>query len=222
MGTHQGESLEQLLHMSSRPVANLRDSRYSRRRSMKLIDETAMVREYQRQRVSFGSQLSLYCTVEYERPPLADSTNRFTYSYCFCSGYTTTAHLLACLMWSTASKSLNLRMPEHSPSLDSSNLRLAVGHTVKGSFDQGCKAVRATPNLKDEEKKWPRAVIEKPSSKARRSSKDRGVHRSKSIYLGGAKGSEQSVRNMMQEDPSPSPPQFCLGREVDMYIVLKL
>jgi hypothetical protein len=26
--------------------------------------------------------------------------------------------------------------------------------------------------------------------------------------LGGAKGSEQSVRNMMQEDPSPSPPQF--------------
>jgi hypothetical protein len=121
-------------------------------------------------------------------------------------------------MWSTASKSLNLRMPEHSPSLDSSNLRLAVGHTVKGSFDQGCKAVRATPNLKDEEKKWPRAVIEKPSSKARRSSKDRGVHRSKSIYLGGAKGSEQSVRNMMQEDPSPSPPQFFLRREVDMYI----
>jgi hypothetical protein len=132
MGTHQGESLEQLLHMWSRPVANLRDSRYSRRRSMKLIDETAMVREYQRQRVSFGSQLSLYCTVEYERPPLADSTNRFTYSYCFCSGYTTTAHLLACLMWSTVSKSSNLRMPEHSPSLDSSNLRLAVGHTVKG------------------------------------------------------------------------------------------
>jgi hypothetical protein len=125
-------------------------------------------------------------------------------------------------------------------------LALAVGHTVKESFDQGCKAVRATPNLKDAEKEmkkfvllprdgnhqvpifnakpvmeWPRAVIEKPSSKARRSNRGRGVHRSKSVYLGGAKGSELSVRNMMQEDPSPSPPQFFLGREVDMYFVLK-
>ena len=28
-------------------------------------------------------------------------------------------------------------------------LALAVGHTVKAAFDQGCKAVRATPNLRD-------------------------------------------------------------------------
>jgi hypothetical protein len=123
-------------------------------------------------------------------------------------------------------------------------LALAVGHTVRESFDQGCKAVRATPNLKDAEKEmqkfvllprdgnhhvpifnakpvmeWPRPVMEK--QKSRRSSKGRGVHRAKSEYLGGTKGSELSVRNMMQEDPSPSPPQFFLGREVDMYFVLK-
>jgi hypothetical protein len=124
-------------------------------------------------------------------------------------------------------------------------LALAVGHTVKESFDQGCKAVRATPNLQDAEREmekfvllprdgnhqvpifnakpvmeWPRAVIEKTSSKPRRTSKNRAVNRAKSVYLGGAKGSELSVRNMMQEDPSPSPPQFFLGREVDMYMVL--
>ena len=38
--------------------------------------------------------------------------------------------------------------------------------------------------------------------------------------LPGSKSSELSVRNMMQEDPSPTPPQFFLGREVDLYFVL--
>jgi hypothetical protein len=127
-------------------------------------------------------------------------------------------------------------------------LALAVGHTVKESFDQGCKAVRAAPNMRDAEKEmekfvllprngnhqvpifnakpvveWPRAVIEKHSSKHRRSSRHRSVTRSKgvkNVYLSGAKGSELSVRNMMQEDPSPSPPQFFMGREIDMYHVL--
>ena len=46
------------------------------------------------------------------------------------------------------------------------------------------------------------------------------ISRSRSIYLGGSRSSELSVRNMMQEDPSPTPPQFFLGREVDMYHVL--
>jgi hypothetical protein len=42
----------------------------------------------------------------------------------------------------------------------------------------------------------------------------------RSVMALGAKSSELSVRNMMQEDPSPTPPQFFLGREVDMYYVL--
>lgn len=122
-------------------------------------------------------------------------------------------------------------------------LALAIGHTVKDSFEQGCKAVRATPNLKDadaEMKKflllpkdgnhdvpifnakrvteWPRHVNEKMNHRQRRSS----VRSIKSrTSVGGARSSELSVRNMMQEDPSPSPPEFFLGREVDLYYVLK-
>jgi hypothetical protein len=48
-------------------------------------------------------------------------------------------------------------------------------------------------------------------------------HRSlgRRIGSGGARTSELSVRNIMQEDPSPSPPEFFMGREVDTYYVLK-
>ena len=122
-------------------------------------------------------------------------------------------------------------------------LALAIGHTVKASFEQGCKAVRATPNLKDpdaEMKKflllpkdgdhnvpifdaepvseWPRNLGGEETGHRGRRLSSRSVARS---VLGGAKSSELSVRNMMQEDPSPSPPEFFLGREVDMYYVLK-
>jgi hypothetical protein len=122
-------------------------------------------------------------------------------------------------------------------------LALAIGHTVKESFEQGCKAVRATPNLKnpdDEMKKfvllptdgnhnipifnakpvpeWPK-LSDDVEPRRRRGSVRHA--KSKSVYIGGAKSSELSVRNMMQEDPSPSPPQFFSGREVDMYFVLK-
>jgi hypothetical protein len=38
-------------------------------------------------------------------------------------------------------------------------LALAIGQTVKESFDQGCKAVRATPNLKDSEKEMEKFVL---------------------------------------------------------------
>jgi hypothetical protein len=129
-------------------------------------------------------------------------------------------------------------------------LALAVGHTVKQSFDQGCKAVRATPNLRnaeDEMKKfillpkngnhdeaifddakplreWPRTAARSRSLQKQKSRRKgaltQDISRSRSIYLGGSRSSELSVRNMMQEDPSPTPPQFFLGREVDMYHVL--
>ena len=112
-------------------------------------------------------------------------------------------------------------------------LALAIGHTVRVSFDQGCKAVRATPNLKNpdvEMKKFlllpengnhdipifnAKPVPEWPTHLS--SGRDR--NRKKSSM--GARSSELSVRNMMQEDPSPSPPEFFLGREVDMYYTLK-
>ena len=120
-------------------------------------------------------------------------------------------------------------------------LALAVGHTVKAAFDQGCKAVRATPNLRDpdaEMKKflllpadgdhdvpifnadpvaeWPRILGDETGRLGRRLS-----YRSTRGLPSGAKRSELSVRNMMQVDPSPSPPEFFIGREVDMYYVLK-
>jgi len=125
-------------------------------------------------------------------------------------------------------------------------LSLAVGHTVRESFEQGCRAVRATPNLKDAESEMKKflllpkdanhdvpifnasSVPEWPMDKgsARHNSTRRSLrkskHRTRSMFGIGAKQSELSVRNMMQEDPSPTPPQFFLGREVDMYFVLKL
>ena len=123
-------------------------------------------------------------------------------------------------------------------------LSLAVGHTVKESFDQGCKAVRATPNLRNAEAEMQKFVLlprdgnhDVPVFNARpirewpktgsnrglrpsRSIRGKGLTRSRSLYFGGARSSELSVRNMMQEDPSPTSPQFFLGREVDMYHVL--
>lgn len=123
-------------------------------------------------------------------------------------------------------------------------LALAIGHTVKQSFDQGCKAVRATPNLRnpDQEMKkflllpedgnhdvpifnakpvavWPKQLNDEIQARSRRLS-GRSLVKPKSL-MGGARGSELSVRNMMQDDPSPSPPEFFIGREVDMYYVLK-
>eukprot|EP00536_Pseudo-nitzschia_multiseries_P005081 jgi/Psemu1/318558/estExt_fgenesh1_pm.C_920001 len=120
-------------------------------------------------------------------------------------------------------------------------LALLMGHTVKESFDQGCKAVRATPNLKDPNEEMKKFVLlpkdgdhNKPVFRAKpkqprsqgsvtlKSSRRRGS-RGSSVSGGmalGTKSSELSVRNMMQEDPSPTPPQFFLGREVDLYYVL--
>jgi hypothetical protein len=119
-------------------------------------------------------------------------------------------------------------------------LALAVGNTVKESFEQGRKAVRATPNLKDAEeemkkfvllpldgdhdvpifkarrvREWPRSLCEE----ARRYRRTSGVHNNS--WKIAARSAELTVRNLVQEDPSPSPPQFFLGREVEMYRVLK-
>lgn len=123
-------------------------------------------------------------------------------------------------------------------------LALAVGHTVKESFEQGCKAVRATPNLKDPEKEMEKFVLlpndgnhdvpvfrAKPVREWPRQSKSHGPDLSKSRRQGslirmrsvtalGARSSELSTRNMMQDDPAPSAPQFFIGREVDMYYIL--
>lgn len=125
-------------------------------------------------------------------------------------------------------------------------LALLMGHTVKESFDQGCKAVRATPNLRDSDKEMKKFVLlpedgdhDKPVfraksirewpkqprsqgaiiSKSSRRRSTRGSFLPGSLGLG-TKSSELSVRNMMQEDPSPTPPQFFLGREMDLYYVL--
>ena len=120
-------------------------------------------------------------------------------------------------------------------------LALAIGHTVKDSFEQGCKAVRATPNLKDPDSEMEKFILlpkdgnhdvpifkakpvsewPKPLLHDERSHRSRRRSRSTASMIGGARSSELSVRNMMQEDPSPSPPEFFLGREVDMYYVLK-
>lgn len=123
-------------------------------------------------------------------------------------------------------------------------LSLVVGHTVRESFEQGCKAVRATPNLRDSEKEMKKflllpkdgnhdvpifnakAVHEWPKTDARhlsrtRSKRSKSMTRLRNLHAGGARSSELGVRNMMQEDPSPTPPQFFLGREVSMYYVLK-
>lgn len=123
-------------------------------------------------------------------------------------------------------------------------LSLAIGHTVRESFEQGCKAVRATPNLRDAETEmkkflllpkdgnhdvpifnatsvpeWPKLKGQNNSRRSYR--KSRAVPRIRSMYGAGTKQSELGVRNMMQEDPSPTPPQFFLGREKEMYILLK-
>lgn len=115
-------------------------------------------------------------------------------------------------------------------------LSLAVGNTVREAFEQGCKAVRATPNLIDAEeemkkfillpvdgnhdvpifnakpvREWPRAL----SEEARR------LRRSGARRVPAARTSELVLRNLLQDDPAPAPPQAYLGREVEMYLILK-
>uniref|UniRef100_A0A7S1UPK7 CHAT domain-containing protein n=1 Tax=Grammatophora oceanica TaxID=210454 RepID=A0A7S1UPK7_9STRA len=124
-------------------------------------------------------------------------------------------------------------------------LALTVGHTVKEAFEQGCKAVRATPNLRNPEiemkkfvllprdgnhdvpvfnakplREWPNMGSSRILQASSRPRRGRSLMRSRSLYFGGARSSELSVRNMMQEDPSPTPPQDFMGREVDMFKVL--
>jgi len=122
-------------------------------------------------------------------------------------------------------------------------LALAVGQTVKESFEQGCKAVRATPNLSDPDREMEKFVLlpkdgnhDVPVFRAKpvrewpkprnhhlltsRSRRRGSLMRMRSIVGLGAKSSELSTRNMMQEDPSPTAPQFFLGREVDIYYIL--
>ena len=120
-------------------------------------------------------------------------------------------------------------------------LALADGHTVKESFELGCKAVRATPNLRDAEREMEKFILlpkdgnhdipifdARPIGQWPRSShagfgiSSRALLSKSKMATGDARSVELDVRNMIQEDPSPSPPQFFLGREVDTYIVLNL
>lgn len=120
-------------------------------------------------------------------------------------------------------------------------LAIAVGHTVQESFDLGLKAVRASPNLSNgtsETNKFlllphdgnhdvpifnARMIPEWPSPDKSQGfmSLQGKVSYSKSKMQTTTRSSELSVRNMLQEDPCPSPPQFFIGREVDMYFVLR-
>ena len=117
-------------------------------------------------------------------------------------------------------------------------LSLAVGNTVRESFKQGCLAVGATANVRNAELEKDKFVLlpkdgnhdipvfnaryipEWPRAKENKSSRYKSLSRSRSSFLGGARTCELSVRNMMQEDPSPTPPQFFLGREIDMFHIL--
>lgn len=107
-------------------------------------------------------------------------------------------------------------------------LALAIGHTVRDAFDQGCKAVRATPNLRNPDKEMKKFLLlpengnhDVPIFNARPIVEGLSPSRNPRKSVMGARSSELSVRNMMQDDPSPSPPEFFLGREVDMYYTLK-
>jgi Leucine-rich repeat (LRR) protein len=101
-------------------------------------------------------------------------------------------------------------------------LSLALGSTVKASFDQGCKAVLA--QHPEEEMRKFRLLPEGDRlhdesifpSTGRRSR--RGSHRAP--HAAGTKALDLRVQNKIQEDPGPSPPECFLGREVDMYHVL--
>lgn len=105
-------------------------------------------------------------------------------------------------------------------------LALAVGHTVKESFEQGRKAVRAAPNLRDADSETEKFILlprdgnhdvpifdAKPTLQWPHASSYRKRKQKKAAL---------NIFNKMQEDPSTSPPQFFLGREVDMYLVLNL
>lgn len=107
---------------------------------------------------------------------------------------------------------------------------LAVGDTVKASFEQGCNAVRAAPSLRNNAEEEMKKFILLPkdgnhdvpvfNAKSIREWPRTAMGSSRSINTCGSRSSELSVRNMMQEVPSPKPPEFFLGREVDMYHVL--
>jgi nucleoside-triphosphatase THEP1 len=117
-------------------------------------------------------------------------------------------------------------------------LSLAVGNTVRESFEQGRLAVGATANLRSADLEMKKFVLlprdgnhdvpvfsatpipDWPRAKSNKTVRERNLIRSRSSFIVGARNFELSVRNMMQEFPSPTPPQFFLGREVDMFHVL--
>jgi AAA ATPase domain len=106
-------------------------------------------------------------------------------------------------------------------------LSLAFGNTVKESFDQGCKAVRARHpegemkkfRLLPEDGNHDEPIFQGAGPLS--SSSPSAIASKKGSHAVGTKALELSVQNKIQEDPGPSPPQFFLGREVDMYKVLQ-
>jgi hypothetical protein len=104
-------------------------------------------------------------------------------------------------------------------------LALAVGHTVREAFEQGRKAVKALPGLGNAE-----FETEKFDLLPRDGNHDVPIfdarptlqwHHAQSYRKKKYKGKANlSMFNKLQEDPSTSPPQFFLGREIDLFLVL--
>ena len=107
-------------------------------------------------------------------------------------------------------------------------LALAVGHTVKESFEQGRKAVRASHDVTNGDTEVGKFLLlpadtnhDVPIFDAKPTLR---WHQAPSIRRNRKKAlkSDLAMFNKMQEDPSTSPPQNFLGRHVDMYLVLNL
>jgi len=101
-------------------------------------------------------------------------------------------------------------------------LTLALGHTVKQSFEQGWRAVLSTPNLRNREEERNKFILlpKDDSHDVRIFGGARTVQEWPRVYRD-TRNLDLSVHNMMQEDPSPMPPEAFIGREVDMYCILK-
>lgn len=101
-------------------------------------------------------------------------------------------------------------------------LALALGRTVKYAFEQGRRAVSA--EKAEEEMKFlllpEDGNHEVPIFDAEPVQEWPQHPHSSMTSLDGASNLELSVRNKIQEDPSPPPPQGFIGREVDLYHVL--
>ena len=107
-------------------------------------------------------------------------------------------------------------------------LALAMGRTVKDSFELGRRAVRhsALKNADAEMRKFmllpENGNHDVPIFRAEKVREwPRFISRRESLGPHANKSSELAVRNLIQEDPAPAPPEFFVGREIEMHRVLQ-